>query len=134
MNEDLTILVVDDDLVSREKAKTIAESIGECIAVGDGQAAIDTYYDFLRNSKKKLDVILLDFDMPDINGLEVLTEVRRAEIKRNYTPDQCVKVIMTTSFNDMEVVMSCKTMGCNHYILKPVTVEKLTTVLKSLKI
>lgn len=128
----MKIMVVDDDYVSREKLKTIANTMGECIALDSGKSAVKTFINTWRKNEKKFDLVLLDFDMPKMNGLEVLIEIRKAEEKRKVANEKQVKVIMTTSFNDREVVMGCKAAGCNHYILKPITREKVASVLKNL--
>jgi len=125
-------MVVDDNPVCRKQTEIIAGKLSECVAVGSGDEAIAAFIDTFRKQEKKFTVILLDFEMPEVSGIDVILEIRRAEVKRNVHKDNQVKIIMLTSHNDKDVIMACKAAGCNHYILKPVTLLKLQTKLKLL--
>ena len=62
-------------------------------------------------SNSKIDVLLTDIMMPEINGVEILKQV-----KRDY-PD--IKVIMMTAFSTLDKVLECEKLGANDYITKP---------------
>jgi two-component system, chemotaxis family, response regulator Rcp1 len=73
------------------------------------------------------DIILLDLNMPRKDGREVLEEVKTdPDLKRSPV------VVMTTSNADQDVVQSYN-LGANCYIVKPVDLEQLTTIVKSIE-
>ena len=57
------------------------------------------------------DLVLLDIMMPEVNGLEMLAEIKKAN------PSQ--KVIMMTAYSTEEKIMKSDTVGANDYITKP---------------
>ena len=67
----MRILVVDDELVSREKMKRIMSSLGECDEVTSGQDALKAFMD-ASAEQKQYDLITLDISMPEMDGTEVL--------------------------------------------------------------
>jgi DNA-binding NarL/FixJ family response regulator len=72
----------------------------------------------LRQAKRlQPDLITMDIEMPGINGLDAVREIRRCEIQ--------AKIIMVTSLNTKEKVFEAIRHGADHYILKPFTREKL---------
>ena len=68
---DETILVVDDELVSRKKMQAILRNIGDCQAVNSGKEALALFRDALA-SGNNYDLICLDIDMPEMDGITVL--------------------------------------------------------------
>ena len=86
---------------------------------------------FLRKEGKYADVptpdlILLDLNMPRMNGREVLTEMRADEILR-----QLRVVVLSTSSNDEEILKTYE-LGSSSYIVKPVDFERFVTIVRSL--
>lgn len=65
----------------------------------------------------KYDVILLDWEMPGMNGIEVLIKIREKGIK---TP-----IIMVTTKNDISNITDAIQKGANDYVMKPFTPEIL---------
>ncbi len=131
---DLNILIVDDNAVCREHATKIAQKYGNFISVSCGDEAVEAFINTFRNQARKFDIILLDYEMPGMSGIEVIIQVRKAEEKRKIPIDNQVKIIMTTSHNDMDVVKGCKAVGCNHYILKPLIEDQFKNKLNQLKL
>ncbi len=111
-------LVVDDELVSRKKLQKIMDSFGECEAVDSGKAAIEAVEE-AQKIQKPFDLIALDVSMPEMDGTEVLLEIRDRE-KENKIPDKTkVKIVMVTSHSDKDTVITCIQAGCDTYITKP---------------
>jgi chemotaxis family two-component system response regulator Rcp1 len=86
---------------------------------------------FLRKEGEYVDVptpdlILLDLNMPRMNGREVLTEMMADEIL-SYLP----VVVLSTSSNDEEVLKTYK-LGCSSYIVKPIDFDRFLEVVRSL--
>jgi len=115
-------LVVDDDFVSRSKMEAIMESYGECIVAENGKEAIKLFQTNLEGNKP-FDIITLDIAMPDMDGTEVLFNIREIENNHNVAKENQVKIIMVTSHSDRDYLITCLQAGCNDYIVKPFDVE-----------
>jgi DNA-binding NarL/FixJ family response regulator len=101
-----SVMIVEEDLGSRALLRKILKSL-DCFVVGEssgGQEAIDLF------ERKKPDIVLLDIQLPDKYGLEVLKTIIRLE------PSQIV--IILTAESDQETVMSCLSAGAKGFILK----------------
>jgi two-component system chemotaxis response regulator CheY len=101
-------LIVDDSRVVRKVARRIIEELGfEIEEAPDGKNALDL-------CKKRLpDVVLLDWNMPVMNGLEFLMELRQA-------PDgNKPVVIFCTTENDIAHIQAAIGAGADEYIMKP---------------
>jgi two-component system chemotaxis response regulator CheY len=114
----MRILVVDDELVSRKKMGKIMESFGGCVSAESGEEALRA----MRIALKKglpFDLITLDISMPDMDGIEVLTEIRNMEKAQGLSKEKMAKVIMVTAQADRSTILACIKAGCDSYILKP---------------
>jgi putative nucleotidyltransferase with HDIG domain len=114
----MKIMVVDDEMVSRTKLKLIMENFGECQEVDNGKDAVDLF-DKAHQQGQPFDLIMLDIDMPEMDGVEVLSEMIEAEIKLEILKKHKAKILMVTSFTDKDRVVSCIQSGCDDYIAKP---------------
>jgi DNA-binding response OmpR family regulator len=112
MNKDYTILTVDDDeaLVNLLSKELTCEGF-EVAKAYDGDEAIDVL------KIKTVDLIVLDVNMPRMNGFEVLKFVKQ------YYP--IVKVIMLTAYNDVGNAMLSKRLGADDFIGKPYDIVEL---------
>ena len=102
-----TILVVDDNKVSLSNAKMVLCENYRVITVMHGSQALT----FLNNNA--CDLILLDINMPEMDGYEVFTEIRKIE--------KCaeIPIIFLTSDNDAETETKCFETGAVDFIAKP---------------
>jgi len=109
-----TVLVVEDDENNMELITFILNANGyQFITAYTGQEGIDLAIE------KKPDFIILDIQLPDMYGLEVLQSIRASKINGN------IPVIAMTSFamsGDREKMLSA---GCNGYIEKPIDPVKV---------
>jgi CheY-like chemotaxis protein len=109
-----TALVIEDNADNMELMTLILEQNGyKVIKVETGQQGFDVALE------ARPDFILLDIQLPDIDGLEVLKKIRSSEI------DGDIPVIAVTSYamvGDREKMMAA---GCNGYIEKPIDPEKV---------
>jgi len=98
--------------------------------VRDGQEALDFLFcqaDYSsRNKKDNPQVILLDINLPKIDGLEVLRELRN-----NEATSLVPVVIMTTSDEQNDLISSYQ-LGANSYVRKPVELENFMAAIKQL--
>ena len=101
-------LVVDDSRVIRKVARKILEELQfECVEAGDGLEALEAC------RKQMPDAILLDWNMPVMNGLDFVKALRREE-----GGDQPVVVFCTTE-NDMAHITEALRAGADEYVMKP---------------
>jgi two-component system chemotaxis response regulator CheY len=103
-----TCLVVDDSRVVRKVARRILEANGfEVVEAGDGQIALTACRAGMP------DVVLLDWNMPVMDGLEFLKALRK-----EFGPDNPPVVFCTTE-NDMSHIEAAISHGAQEYIMKP---------------
>ncbi len=116
MQRDLKILFIEDDTIERMKFDRVVKTLAlthHIIEAKNGEEAL-----ILLKEKHSLpDIIILDLNMPKINGLEFLTILKK-DIILKYIPT----VILTTS-NNYEDVKQCYKIGIAGYILKPLKYE-----------
>lgn len=114
-------LVVDDSRVVRKVARRILEDLGfTCDEAEDGQQA----YDFCTN--KMPDAILLDWNMPVMNGLEFLEKLRQMD------GGDAPSVVFCTTENDMDHIMRAMNAGANEYIMKPFDADIMRSKLEQI--
>jgi len=105
-------LIVDDSRVVRKVARRIVEGLGfSCEEAGDGQQA------FAMCQEKTPDVILLDWNMPVMSGIEFLEKLRYSGSKS--------RVIFCTTENDLAHIQRAMEAGADEYIMKPFDSEIL---------
>ncbi len=114
----MKFLVVDDDFISRTKMQTIIECFGECLTADSGKAALSMFND-AHETNTPFDLICLDINMPDMDGTEVLFNLREHEANKNTPKQDQVKIIMVSSHSDKDYIITCLQAGCNDYIVKP---------------
>ena len=112
------ILSVDDDPMIRNLVRAILEASDyEVLSAACGQEAID----ILDQQERPLDLkcIILDVQMPDMSGFDVLTRLKL------HSDTQDIPVIMLTCQSSPEDFMQGYNCGANYYITKPFTREQL---------
>jgi two-component system chemotaxis response regulator CheY len=107
-------LIVDDSKVIRMVAKKILTELGfQTEEAQDGKVALE------RCINQMPDAVLLDWNMPNMNGLEFLHELRKL-------PGGDVPIVVfCTTENDIEHIQEAITAGANEYIMKPFDSEIL---------
>lgn len=108
----MNILVVEDEELIREGIKEYLETLKYNIYTAkDGQEALEIF------SKLDINLILLDINLPKINGIEVLKKVR---IKSS------IPVLILTAFNDDDTKIKAFSSLCDGYIEKPFSLPVLS--------
>ena len=116
------ILVVDDEVVSRELVKRrLAENGFEINTAQDGLEALSAV------QKARPDLILLDIQMPKMNGYAFIGELRKYENEQQ-PPIGRIPVIVLTAHDKMEPIF--KRHGARGYVLKPLDMDKLLLMIK----
>ena len=132
MKEETVILFVEDDdgharLI--EKNLRRAGIRNEMLRFQDGQKIMDFLFHRGEGRKRENDtpyLLLLDIRIPKIDGVEVLRQIKQDDELRK------VPVIMLTTTDDPLEVDACHSLGCSHYIVKPVEYEEFARILGQL--
>ncbi|WP_231681009.1 response regulator [Brevundimonas sp. AAP58] len=128
MSTPVKILMVEDD---HGHAKLIEKNIrranisNEIVHFDAGQPALDYLFseEILANGPL---LILLDLNLPDMQGTDILAEVKRDErLKR-------APVVVLTTTDDKTEIQRCYDLGCNVYITKPVDYESFAAAIRQL--
>jgi PAS domain S-box-containing protein len=121
----LRVLVAEDNLVNRKLVTRLLQKRGHRItAVDNGHAAV------LAVSSphgKRFDVVLMDVQMPQMNGLEATTAIRRYEAGRS----ERVPIIALTAHAMPGDRERCLSAGMDAYLAKPIDVEELITAVEA---
>lgn len=110
----VNILLADDHRMVREGIRCLLENVSEFIVVGE---AADGYECISLVNKTKPNIVLLDIDMPDMNGIDTLRIIKEQKM--------ICKVIMLTRHNEIDYLMKALEIGCDGYILKESSFETL---------
>lgn len=127
----MKILLAEDDFASRKFMSKILEKYGETDITVNGLEAVDAFL-MAMDDDEKYDMIVLDVMMPMLDGYQVLSTIRKFESDRNISPNDRVKVIMTTALNEEINVKKAMEIGCDAYVGKPVNVEKFSVLLNKM--
>jgi len=110
--EKQSVLIADDSAVMRTLITHFISKLGyNALTANDGDACIR-----MLNSKK-VDLLLLDLNMPGKNGMEVLSYLKENDI--------VLPVIMITASDDISQAVQCIKMGAYEYLTKPVKNDRL---------
>jgi DNA-binding NtrC family response regulator len=107
-----TVLIVDDESAIRESLQTLLELEGYTV-----DTATDGAEGLARLAERPYDLVLLDFAMPERNGIEVLQEIRQRDTE--------LAVIMITAYGTVENAVNAMQTGATNFIQKPWDNEKL---------
>ena len=122
MDSDIKVLVVDNSAPMRRAIRGIFSQIGfkNIILAGDGSEALG------KLGKEKAGLIVSDWDMPKMNGLELLKAVRSDEALKD------IPFIMITAEVGKENVLEAVKAGVSSYITRPFTFETVSRKVKKL--
>lgn len=105
--QQVEVVIVDDHVMVREGIKQLLEMDGDIRVIGeasDGEEGLKVV------EATDPDVLLLDVNMPKMNGLEVLQKIKESGIKR--------KVLILTIHNEVEYLLKAIEIGVDGYVLK----------------
>ncbi len=127
------ILLVDDnpdDIELTERAFKRSRLSNKVITRRDGQEALDYLFGKDDNGNANIlpDVVLLDLNMPRVNGLEVLQKMRASQNAHSVPV-----VVLTTSDEECDIIDSYQ-LGANSYIRKPVNTNEFFDAIQSLEL
>jgi two-component system, NtrC family, response regulator AtoC len=109
-----TVLVVDDEDLIRWSLRERLRTEGyEVLEAGTGRAALEQF-------KEGVDLVLLDYRLPDLDGLSVLRELKKLD------PD--ILVILLTSFVSVETAVEAMKLGAFHFANKPFNLDDVAAL------
>ena len=120
----LSILVVDDERISQIILKKLSENLGHRVSVAStGKAAIEAMQGHL------FDAVLLDVELPDTTGPELVARVRNGEAGETQRGMRVIAVTGHAMEGDREELLQS---GMDAYLSKPVTAHDLDELFRSL--
>ena len=125
MSKSLNILLIEDDAIEVMKFNRVIKSLElkhNVIEANNGEEAIL----LLKDKEIIPDIIILDLNMPKINGIEFLDILKKDEVLK-YIP-----AIMLTTSNNHKDVMECYRIGIAGYLLKPLKYDNYVDRVKKL--
>ncbi len=112
-----TILVIEDDLTFSRILEGFLAKQGFKVNVSHkGQDGLHSF------SAQPVDLVLLDYRLPDMTGMEVLSELKKAS--------PATQVIIMTSFSDIRTAVKAMQIGAFEYITKPVNPDELLMIVQ----
>ncbi|MDL1970011.1 MAG: response regulator [Candidatus Desulfofervidaceae bacterium] len=118
----MTILIVDDSATMRKVIlRTIRQSgykVDEIIEAGNGKEALE------KVKSNKIDLIMTDINMPEMNGLEMI------EILKSLPKTREIPILVISTEGAEDIVGKAKAMGVNGFVRKPFTPQTIGDTLK----
>ena len=112
IHKNFFILIVENEEISLKYLARLLEKEGFYVeGASTGEEALD------KVKKGSYDLVLLDLRLPDINGLELLPEIKKL--------DEEINVIIITAYGSIESAVSAIKAGASDYLTKPIEVEEL---------
>ncbi len=120
------ILIAEDDPADRDLIKrALADTSVEIEIVRDGVEIVEHMANSLRDgsSKQRPDLVILDLNMPRLDGKAVLEQLRKHSLAKQ------IPVVMFSSSNREDDIKDCYKLGCSSYVVKPTDLEPFMTSL-----
>lgn len=115
--KELNVLYVEDDSEVRRTLKTTMEKLFKNLYVTcDGQEALNLFKD-LQEQGIRVNAIVSDINMPNMNGLTLLEHVREE--------NPLMPFIFTTAYSEVDFLLRAIKLNANDYILKPIDISEL---------
>lgn len=115
----LTLLYIEDDNELREQfVRILSTKFKKIYEATNGVEALKKYEEY------SPDMMLVDINIPKINGLDVIEEVRKS--------DKNTPIVILSAYSDQEILLRAVKLGLSEYLIKPVPHKKLLTVLQDM--
>lgn len=115
----LTVLYAEDDLVIQDSISRILKMFFKDVVIAnDGKEAIENY------NNKKIDILILDYVMPNLNGYETAKIVRKKDKK--------IPILITSAYTDKEKLLNAIELNLIKYIEKPILYNDLIKVFENI--
>ena len=112
----MKLLIIDDDLSILKSMEQALRPAGyECVLCQDSHEALSRY------KSEQFDVVITDYQMPGINGIEILGEIRKCD------PD--AYVIIITGYADLHNAIDAVNYGAHAFLCKPLNFKSIMEIL-----
>lgn len=113
----ISILIIDDERPQREALGGYFKKRGNTVYLAEsGSRGIEII------KGNQVDIVLTDYKMPDLSGIETLTEIKKIN------PE--VEVIIMTAFGSVEIAVEAMKYGAINYLLKPVNLDEVDIIIE----
>ena len=120
---ELTILVAEDNKVNQLVIKGLLKRLKQSfVIVEDGEEAVNA----IKNDPEKYDLILMDYNMPNMNGVNATKAIREWEAQEQVAAH---KIVALTAHAVQEFIDECMSAGMNDYLSKPIDLEKVESLI-----
>jgi len=114
MNKNITILYVEDEEIIRDVIINVLDSMfKEFIIATNGLEGVEKYKQY----QDKIDLIVTDINMPKLNGLDMLAQIKQI--------NPFIPMIITTAHDDIDFLHKAIEVGVTGYVTKPIDIRKL---------
>lgn len=127
----MNLLIIDDDHISSFVNTRVAETCGlfnDVRAVHNGKEALDLFHQVSQGNATAPDVILLDLNMPVMNGFDFIEALEGV----SYPQKNRLKIVVLTSSDNKVDIERARAMGIKHYLVKSLTAKDLQQTIFSL--
>lgn len=128
----MKILIVEDELISRQVMKKMLEKYGECDITVNGEEAVEIYKQGLEEGEP-YNIIFLDIMMPKTDGYSVLKEIRNIEEYYEINVMERAVIVMTTALAESKNIIEAFREQCSYYLVKPIEKLKIEEILNDIK-
>jgi len=106
------VLYVEDDLETREELQSVLEQfVAELYTAKNGREGLSVYCQHFP------DIVITDIQMPEANGLSMSADIKAINPKQ--------PIVILSAYNDVEYLFRALELGIQHYVTKPISVERL---------
>jgi DNA-binding response regulator len=106
-NERIKVMIADDHELIREGLSRVLDMENDIEVICKAKSGVEAVESV---RKCKPDILLLDINMPEMNGIDTLKKIKSTALK--------VKIVMLTVYDDIEYVSQCINLGADGYVLK----------------
>ena len=128
-DQSLRILLAEDDFACRLLLQTFLSRYGECHIAVNGKEAVEAFR-ISMEQEQPYDMICMDIMMPEMDGREAVRRIRAIEEHHGTLSTSGVKIIMTTTVEDVKEVLLCFQELCDAYLMKPIDLAELVDQMK----
>ncbi|MBM1104521.1 response regulator [Aurantibacter crassamenti] len=132
MNNDVNFCIVDDDDIYQFTIKKTILSLNlakNIIAFSDGEEALNYMIENLNNDKELPDVILLDINMPIMDGFQFMEEYIKIQPKIG---KKITIYMVSSSVDTADIERAERISEISDYIIKPIEADKLKSIVEEL--
>ncbi|MFN7085158.1 MAG: response regulator [Burkholderiales bacterium] len=127
----MKILIAEDNTLVVKILYSYLSPLGEITLATNGLGAFSAAKAAFHD-KQPYDLICLDIMMPEVDGIAALHSIRQMESSHGISREARSKIIMTTAASDRQRIEAAIAEGCDGFLVKPVSRERLFAELRRL--